>query len=162
MSSPWHPGMAPMRETEDESVADGAPVILRFAECELDVARVTLRREGREVKLEPQAFDVLCYLVEHRGGVVRKEQPLDDVRGARFVSESALTTRIKSVRQALGDDGSRQAIIRTVHGRGYEFIATVEALERPVLEHGTPAPTPGETLPAAMQNLIGRESLLER
>ncbi len=107
-----------MRETIDESVADGAPVILRFANCELDVARVTLRRDGREVKLEPQAFDVLCYLVEHRGEVVRKEQLLDDVWGDRFVSESALTTRIKSVRQAVGDDGSRQAIIRTVHGKG--------------------------------------------
>ena len=151
-----------MRETLDESVADGAPVILRFANCELDVARVTLRRDGREVKLEPQAFDVLCYLVEHRGEVVRKEQLLDDVWGDRFVSESALTTRIKSVRQALGDDGSRQAIIRTVHGRGYEFIATVETLERPALEHGAPVPPPDPTLPAAMQTLIGRESLLER
>jgi DNA-binding winged helix-turn-helix (wHTH) protein len=73
------------------------PVILRFANCELDIARVALRRDGREVKLEPQAFDVLCYLAEHRGKVVRKEQLLDDVWGDRFVSESALTTRLKSV-----------------------------------------------------------------
>ena len=138
---------------------DGWPVILRFANCELDVTRVTLRHEGREVKLEPQAFDVLCYLVEHRGEVVRKEQLLDDVWGDRFVSESALTTRIKSVRKAVGDDGSRQAIIRTVHGKGYEFIATVETLERPAL---APVPPPDATLPAAMQALIGRESLLER
>jgi predicted ATPase/DNA-binding winged helix-turn-helix (wHTH) protein len=151
-----------MRENVSESVADGAPVIFRFANCELDVARITLRRDGGEVKLEPQAFDVLCYLVEHRGEVVRKEQLLDDVWGDRFVSESALTTRIKSVRQALGDDGIRQGIIRTVHGRGYEFIATVEALERPAFGHGAPAPPPDPTLPAAMQTLIGRESLLER
>ena len=47
-----------MRETIEESVADGALVILRFANCELDVGRVTLRRDGLEVKLEPQAFDV--------------------------------------------------------------------------------------------------------
>src|SRR5580658_6303068 len=144
-----------MRETTDESVANGGPMILRFANCELDVNRVIVRRNGREVKLEPQAFDVLCYLVQHRGEVVRKEQILDDVWGDRFVSESALTTRIKSVRQALGDDGSRQAIIRTVHGRGYEFIATVEALERPALEQGAPVSSPEPTLPAAMQTLIG-------
>jgi predicted ATPase/DNA-binding winged helix-turn-helix (wHTH) protein len=147
-----------MRDTSDRS----APVILRFANCELDVARVALRRDGREVKLEPQAFDVLCYLVEHRGEVVRKEQLLDGVWGDRFVSESALTTRIKSVRQALGDDGSRQAIIRTVHGRGYEFIATVEMLELPAVEQLVAAASPDSTLPAAMQTLIGRESLLER
>ena len=70
-------------------------------------------------------FDVLAYLVEHRGTVVRKEDLLDAVWGDRFVSESALTTRIKAVRQAVGDDGSRQLIIRTVHGKGYEFVATV-------------------------------------
>ena len=89
------------------------------------------------MRVEPQAFDVLCYLVEHRGEVVRKEQLLDDVWGDRFVSESALTTRIKSVRQAVGDDGSRQAIIRTVHGKGYEFIATVETVERASSWRGT-------------------------
>ena len=138
-------------------------MILRFANCELDVNRVIVRRDGREVKLEPQAFDVLCYLVEHRGEVVRKEQILDNVGGDRFVSESALTTRIKSVRQALGDDGSRQAIIRTVHGKGYEFHATVETLEAPASEDGGQVQLPQEpTLPAALQPLIGRESLLER
>jgi predicted ATPase/DNA-binding winged helix-turn-helix (wHTH) protein len=132
-------------------------MILRFANCELDMARVTVRRDGREVKLEPQTFDVLCYLVEHRGEVVRKERILDDIWGDRFVSESALTTRIKSVRQALGDDGNRQAIIRTVHGRGYEFIASVETLD------GTAGQLAGDAaLPAAMQALIGRQSLLER
>src|SRR3984885_2408829 len=130
-------------------------MILRFANSERDVARGTLRREGREGKPEPQAFDVLFYLVEHRGEVVRKEQLLDDVWGDRFVGESALTTRIKSVRQAVGDDGRRQAIIRTVHGRGYEFIATVETLERPALGDGAPVPPSDATLPATMQPLIG-------
>src|ERR1700733_14867639 len=134
-------------------------MILRFANSERDVARGTLRREGREGKPEPQAFDVLCYLVEHRGGVVRKEQLLDDVWGDRFVSESALTTRIKSVRQAVGDDGSRQGVIRTVPRKGYEFIAPLETLERTAR---APPPPPDATLPAAMQALIGRESLLER
>ena len=154
--------MRAVAAADDEGLVDGWPVILRFANCELDVTRVTLRHDGREVKLEPQAFDVLCYLVEHRGEVVRKEQLLDDVWGDRFVSESALTTRIKSVRQALGDDGSRQAIIRTVHGKGYEFIATVETLERPALGTGRRCHRQTRRSPPRMQTLIGRESLLDR
>ena len=93
-------------------------MILRFASCELDLARVVLRRDGAEVRVEPQVFDVLAYLALHRGTVVRKEELLDEIWGDRFVSESALTTRIKSLRQAVGDDGSRQSVIRTVHGRG--------------------------------------------
>ncbi len=109
-------------------------MILRFANCELDVGRVVLRRDGREVAVEPQVFDVLVFLALNRGKVVRKEELLDEVWGDRFVSESALTTRIKSVRQAVGDDGSRQAIVRTVHGKGYEFVAVVEVIEEHVDE----------------------------
>src|SRR5262249_28811053 len=101
-------------------------VIVRFAGCELDLDRIVLRRDGHEVKLEPQAFDVLAFVVQRRGTVVRKEELLDEIWGDRFVSESALTTRIKAVRQAVADDGQRQAIIRTVHGKGYEFVAEVE------------------------------------
>ena len=72
--------------------------------------------------------------------MVRKEELLDEVWGDRFVSESALTTRIKSVRQAVGDDGSRQAIIRTVHGKGYEFVAAVEVVDEPDVDRPTPQP----------------------
>lgn len=43
----------------------------------------------------------------------------------RFVSESALTSRIKAARRAIGDDGRSQLLIRTVHGRGYQFVGAV-------------------------------------
>jgi hypothetical protein len=77
--------------------------------------------------LEPQAFDVLAYLVSHRDRVVPKEELMDGVWGGRFVSETAVTSRIKQVRRALGDDGHSQRMIRTQHGRGYRFVAPVEA-----------------------------------
>jgi len=133
-------------------------VILRFADCELDLARIVLRRGGRDVRLEPKAFDVLAYLVQRRGTVVRKHELLDEIWGDRFVSESALTTRIKAVRQAVDDDGNRQAVIRTVHGKGYEFVAPVEV----VADGPTPpaAPPTIAGLGAAVQPLIGRESLM--
>jgi predicted ATPase/DNA-binding winged helix-turn-helix (wHTH) protein len=134
-------------------------VILRFANCELDLARIVLRRDGDEVKLEPRAFDVLAYLVERRGTVVRKEELLDEIWGDRFVSESALTTRIKAVRRAVDDDGSRQAIIRTVHGKGYEFIAPIQTVAGAVVAGASPQPTIAG-LGTAIQPLIGRESLL--
>src|SRR4030095_5101135 len=40
----------------------------------------------------------------------------------RFVTDSALSSRIKSARRAIGDDGQAQRLIRTVHGRGYQFV----------------------------------------
>ena len=55
----------------------------------------------------------------------------------RFVGESALTTRVKEARRAVGDDGTRQAVIRTVHGRGYRFLADV--VEHQPVPNGPPA-----------------------
>ncbi len=138
-------------------------MILRFDDCELDLARVVLRRDGRDVKVEPQVFDLLCCLIDRRGEVVLKEELLDAVWGDRFVSESALTTRIKSARQAVGDDGTSQRVIRTAHGKGYEFVAEVCSVEGPAraerIAHAAPD-APGVALPAALHPLIGRDQLL--
>lgn len=95
----------------------------------LDESHFALRRGDEVVHVEPQVFEVLAHLVTHRDRVVSKQELLDAVWGDRFVSESALTSRIKAARQAVGDDGSNQRVIRTVHGRGYRFVAPVEVLE---------------------------------
>jgi predicted ATPase/DNA-binding winged helix-turn-helix (wHTH) protein len=99
--------------------------VLRFEACELDIGRHELRRDGEVVKVEPQVFDVLVALADRRGQLVTKNDLLDEVWGDRFVSESALTSRIKAARQAVGDDGRQQRVIKTVHGRGYRFVADV-------------------------------------
>ena len=96
---------------------------------ELDTLLFELRRDEQRVPLEPQAFDVLVYLVSHRDRVVPKDELMDAIWGNRFVTESAVTSRIKQARRALGDDGQSQRLIRTVHGRGYRFVAPVQVRE---------------------------------
>ncbi|TIC88109.1 alpha/beta fold hydrolase [Nocardioides sp. GY 10113] len=101
-------------------------VVLILADgLELDETLFELRRDGRAVPLEPQAFDVLLHLVRHRDRVVPKEELMEAVWGGRFVSESAVTSRIKQVRRALGDDGRTQGLVRTQHGRGYRYVGPV-------------------------------------
>ena len=57
------------------------------------------------------------------------------------MSESALTSRVKAARQAIGDDGRSQRLIRTTHGRGYQFIAPVdEAAQSDAAASVSPAP----------------------
>ena len=97
-----------------------------FADVELDLDRYEIRRQGSAVPVEPQVFDVLAYLAAHGGRVVSKEELLDNVWGDRFVSESALTSRIKSARRAVGDDGHAQRVIATVHRRGYRMTTRVD------------------------------------
>jgi DNA-binding winged helix-turn-helix (wHTH) protein/dienelactone hydrolase len=106
-----------------------ARVVFAFEGLELDVAAYELRRGPSPVPIEPQAFDVLVYLIRHRERVISKDELMDEVWNGRFVSESAVTSRIKQARRALGDDGQSQRMIRTLHGRGYRFVADVAERE---------------------------------
>ncbi len=78
--------------------------------------------------VEPRALEVLLYLIEHRDRVVSKHELLDSVWGHRFVSEAALATALRTARIAVGDSGSEQRFVRTVHRRGYQFVAPTSEL----------------------------------
>ncbi len=113
--------------------------------------------------MEPQVLDVLLHLIEHRDRVVTKEELLDEIWGDRFVSESALTSRVKSARRAVGDSGREQSIIRTVHGRGYRFVAPIEEVAAPTIDDGVAQVAP--PVPELVEEdtdwqLVGRETEL--
>jgi predicted ATPase/DNA-binding winged helix-turn-helix (wHTH) protein len=144
-------------------------MIYVFEDCVLDTGRYVLQRAGEPCPMEPQVFDVLTHLVRNRGRLVTKEELLDEVWGTRFISEASLTSRIRAARQVVGDSGSRQTVIRTVRGRGYEFIApvtehdgvTAESISPAPPEHQpSPAAVAESSLPAAVQGVIGRDTLL--
>ena len=97
-----------------------------FDGFELDTESYELHGDSEPVSVEPQVFELIAYLIEHRDRLVSKNELLDAIWGDRFVSESTLTTRVRSARRALGDDGTRQEVIKTVHGRGYRFVTSVE------------------------------------
>lgn len=101
--------------------------VYAFADFTLDTRRCELRQRGEPRHLEPQVYAVLCHLLEHRDRVVGKDELLDHVWGHRFVTPGTLNSRIKALRQALGDDGSAQRVIGTVRGRGFRFVADVQA-----------------------------------
>jgi TolB-like protein/tetratricopeptide (TPR) repeat protein len=102
-------------------------MIHRFNDCELDIAKVELRANGVPVAVEPQVFALLKFLVENRARVVTKDDIIAGVWGGRIVSDAAIASRIKSARQAIGDDGSKQSTIRTVRNVGFSFVAEVDA-----------------------------------
>src|SRR5882757_11195474 len=103
-------------------------MIYQFGPFELDIATVELRNGDKPCSLEPQVFALLALLVENRERLVSKEEIIDKVWDGRVVSDAAVASRVKSARQALGDDGKSQRFIRTIHGQGYRFIASAKAL----------------------------------
>ena len=100
-----------------------------FADFHIDLARHELRRAGDPIPLEPQVFDVLVHLLRHRDRIVSKDELIETIWHGRIVSEAALSSRINAVRRALGDNGSDQMFVRTMHKRGFRFVGDVDELQ---------------------------------
>jgi TolB-like protein/tetratricopeptide (TPR) repeat protein len=96
-----------------------------FGDFHLDPERFQLSRCGEPVRLEPQVLSLLIHLVRHRDCMVTKDEIVAAVWQGQAVSDASISSRIRLARQAVGDDGTRQEVIRTIHGRGFCFVAEV-------------------------------------
>ena len=100
--------------------------LLRFEGCEIAPGSRSLRRDGRQVSLNPKTFDLLLYLAEHPHQLVTKEELLAAVWPGAFVEESNLTQHIFLLRKALAGSKPDGRAVVTVPGKGYQFTAAVE------------------------------------
>jgi TolB-like protein/Tfp pilus assembly protein PilF len=96
-----------------------------FGEYQLDTEARSLQRSGQAVHVEPRAFDLLAYLIEHRERVASPDELLEAVWPGVHVGPAALTGAVRKAREAVGDDGEHQAVLRTKHGHGFRFVAEV-------------------------------------
>ena len=101
-------------------------LIYQFNQCSLDIKQYRLSREGNPVAVEPLVFDLLVYLLENRERVVSRDELLNELWQGKVVTDAALAARLKDARKAVGDSGSKQAVIKTLHGRGYQFVAELD------------------------------------
>ncbi len=116
-----------------------------FGDFVLDCADERLWGPAGAVRIGNKAFRVLCALINNVGRLVTKDELFSTVWDGTVVSESVLTTVIKELRRALGDDMHQPRFISTVYGRGYRFIAAIEAVEsghRPAARSPHPAAEP--------------------
>ena len=103
-------------------------MIFSFNQFTLDTGQYRLSSADGEVSVEPLVFDLLAYFVENRERVVGRDELLKNLWAGKVVSDSALGARLKDVRKAVQDSGSKQQVIKTLHGRGYQFIADVSVV----------------------------------
>jgi len=101
-------------------------MIYRFGKFELDLSKAELRADGQRRPLEPRIFALLAYLVQNADRLVSRHELLEKLWEGRVVTDDALYGAVKSARHALGDDGKSQRLIRTIHGRGFRFVANVQ------------------------------------
>ena len=116
-------------------------MLYRFEDYTLDDRTRELRRGAALQPVEPQVFDLLLLLVENRDRVVSREEIFREVWQGRVVTDAVLSTRINAVRKAIGDNGAEQRLVRTLHGRGFRFVAPLREL--PLFDT---AESPGHTM----------------
>ena len=97
-----------------------------FGDFRLDAERFELFCNGQCIRLEPQVLALLVHLIRHRDRLVTKEEIAATIWQQRSVSDASIASRIRSARQAVGDNGEAQSVIRTIHGRGFRFVAEVQ------------------------------------
>lgn len=112
-------------------------MVWAFGAYRLDPEKHELTRDGAPVRVEPQVFAAIVHLLRHRDRMVGKDELAEAVWPGGAVSDASISSRIKSARAALEDDGLRQVVIHTVHGRGFRFVA-------PVVELAPQGGPPGE------------------
>ena len=140
--------------------ASELPASVAFGRFRVLPHRRELLADGRPIKLGGRAFDVLMALIEARGAVVSKDALMARVWPDRIVDENNLQAHISTLRGAFGVE---RELIRTVSGRGYQFIGEVRFLsvspdERAGAGAAEPrAVLPPTNLPEPVSELVGRD-----
>lgn len=102
--------------------------LIRFGDFVLDVQDARLIGPDGPVHVGNKAIGVLEALINGGGRLLTKDALFETVWDGTIVSESALTSVIKELRRALGDTGKPTRFIESVYGRGYRFVARIEAI----------------------------------
>jgi DNA-binding response OmpR family regulator len=93
-----------------------------FGDVRLHLRARQAFRAGQEVRLTRKEFDLLRYLVEHRGEIVTRERLLDEVWGyERFPTTRTVDTHVLRLRQKFEPEPEHPVYILTVHAQGYRF-----------------------------------------
>jgi DNA-binding winged helix-turn-helix (wHTH) protein len=124
-----------------------------FETCVFDTEKFELRREGTLVEATPQVLAILKLLLVSRDRLVTKDELVDEVWGGRAISDAAITVRMRALRQAVGDTGEEQRLIKTVRGRGFRFVGEVklEQVTEPVVMSGQADERPASQLDPLLQ-----------
>ena len=97
----------------------------------LDLQDARLSLHGAPVRLGPRAFHLLTVLMQRPEILLTKDELFARVWAGVTVSDAVLTTAMKELRQAIGDNARQPRFIETAHGRGYRFLLPVVRTDAP-------------------------------
>ncbi len=107
-------------------------MIYHFNNLSVDLENFSIQLDNKPVAVEPRVFDLIVYLIENKSQVVSREELFEKVWNTQNVSDATLSNHIKISRTVLGDNAQTQQVIKTIHGRGYQFIADMQVIKNGV------------------------------
>jgi Tol biopolymer transport system component/DNA-binding winged helix-turn-helix (wHTH) protein len=116
---------------------------LCFGPFTLDLESRQLTSGGKEIHLEPKAFELLSALILERPKALSKADLQERLWPGTFVAEANLSNLVAEIRAALGDPARAPKFVRTAHGFGYAFCGEAELLTDP--GEGPPVPNASES-----------------
>lgn len=94
-----------------------------FGDVTLDFQKFKATKNSLPIEFSPREFELLKFLVNHRGETVTREQLLDGVWGYdAMMFTRTVDNHIAKLRQKIEDDSENPTFILTVHRVGYRFI----------------------------------------
>ena len=133
-----------------------------FEDYTFDTERRELHRGAEAVSITPQVFDLLDYLIRNRERVVSKDDLISAVWNGRIVSDAALTTRLNAARNAIGDSGEDQRLIKTLPRKGFRFVGAVREARRRQAQKQPTTDRAAETSPRAPRQALDCRASLSR
>jgi TolB-like protein/DNA-binding winged helix-turn-helix (wHTH) protein len=102
--------------------------VYRLDDLTLDVGRGRVSRGTDEIALPKLSFDLLLALVRAAPNLLSLDELMTQVWPGIVVSPETVTHRVKSLRDALGDDARAPRYIVGLRGRGYQIAVPVESV----------------------------------
>lgn len=124
--------------------------IYHFDSFRFDAGKAELSRDGKIVAAQPRVLGLLAYLLKNRERLVTKAELVERLWEGRTVSDDAVAKRITLLRKALGDTGRQNRLIRSVYGKGVQFVAEVDEAPRVPAQANDLPPPAGKTRAATM------------
>jgi len=97
--------------------------LLRVGDLEMDLIGREVRRQGREIDLQPREFQLLEFLMRHAGQSVTRTMLLEKVWEYHFDPQTnVIDVHISRLRSKI-DKGFDRPMLQTVRGAGYRLDA---------------------------------------
>ncbi len=94
-----------------------------FGEVMLDFKHYRATKAGEEIELTAKEFEILRFLIAHRGATVKRTDLLDKVWGLEdYPTTRTVDNHILKLRKKIENDPANPEFIITVHGIGYKFL----------------------------------------